>query len=108
MSKKKKASAKKTRAKSTVARKPASRARRRPGKRAVGAATPKVQLKPIKVLIDRAIADLQRLPPTEATDITIRHLQTCSMAFGDICDPETPGGCAPNMEFPREALTTPR
>jgi hypothetical protein len=37
--------------------------------------------------------------------LTIKHLQTCSMAFGDICDPETPGGCAPTMEFPREALT---
>jgi hypothetical protein len=105
VSKKKKPSAKKPRAKSASRRKPASRKPSRAVKRSVGPATPKVQLKPIKVLIDRAIADLQRLPPTEATDLTIKHLQTCSMAFGDICDPETPGGCAPTMEFPREALT---
>ena len=106
MSKKKKKSAKKTRAKSSSRRKPATRPRRRAVKRTASAAPAKVQLKPIKVLIDRAIADLQRLPPTEATDLTLRHLQSCSMAFGDICDPETPGGCAPTMEFPREALAT--
>ena len=106
MSKKK--SAKKTRAKSASRRKTASRPRRRAVKRTASAAPRKVQLKPIKILIDRAIADLQRLPPTEATDLTLRHLQTCSMAFGDICDPDTPGGCAPNMEFPREALATSR
>ena len=106
MAKKKKTSAKKTRAKSASHRKPASRPRRGAVKRGASTAPAKVQLKPIKVLIDRAITDLQKLPPTEATDITLRHLQSCSMAFGDICDPETPGGCAPNMEFPREALAT--
>ena len=105
---KKKSAKKKTRAASASRRKPASRtttrrtaspARQKPGT---------VQLKPIRVLIDRAIADLQKLPPTEATDSTLRHLQSCSMAFADICDPETPGGCAPTMEFPREALATSR
>ena len=106
MSKKKQTSAKKTRAKSASRRKTASRPRRRAVKRTTS--TPKVQLKPIWVLIDRAIANLQKLPPTEAIDSTIRHLQTCSMAFGDICDPETPGNCAPTMEFPREALATSR
>lgn len=105
MSKKKKPSAKKARATAASRRKPASRARSRTVKRAARPAARKVQLKPIKVLIDRAIADLQRLPPTEATDVTIKHLQTCSMAFGDICDPATPGGCGPDMEFPREAFT---
>ena len=101
MSKKKKkpAPAKKTKAKS------ASRPRSGARKRTASPAPPKVQLRPIKVLIDRAIATLQRLPPTEATDITIKHLQTCSMAFSDICDPATPGGCGPDMEFPREAST---
>ena len=103
MSKKKKTPAKKTRAKSASRRKPATRSRSGAGKRLAGPppAEPKVQLRPIKVLIDRAIADLQRLPQSEATDVTIKHLQTCSMAFSDICDPDTPGGCAPNMEFPR-------
>ena len=105
MSKKKKPSAKKPRAKAASRRKPASRSRSRTVKRAASPATPKIQLRPIKVLIDRAIANLQRLPPTEATDITIKHLQTCSMAFSDICDPATPGGCGPDMEFPREAST---
>ena len=103
MSKKKKPSAKKPRANAASRRKPASRSRSRTVKRAASPSTPKVQLRPIKVLIDRAIANLQRLPPTEATDITIKHLQTCSMAFSDICDPATPGGCGPDMEFPRGA-----
>lgn len=107
MSKKKKkpAPAKKTKAKSASRRKLASRPRSGARKRTASPTTPKVQLRPIKVLIDRAIATLQRLPPTEATDITIKHLQTCSMAFSDICDPATPGGCGPDMEFPREAST---
>ena len=105
MSKKKKPSAKKPRAKVASRRKPAGTSRSRTVKRAASPATPKVQLRPIKVLIDRAIATLQRLPPTEATDITIKHLQTCSMAFSDICNPATPGGCGPDMEFPREAST---
>jgi hypothetical protein len=105
VSKKKKTPAKKTRAKSPSRRKPASRPRRPVVKRPTSKAPATVQLKPIKVLVDRAIADLQRLPPTEATEHTLRHLQSCSMAFADICDPETPGGCAPTMEFPREALT---
>jgi hypothetical protein len=108
VSKKKKTSAKKTQAKSASRRKTASRPRRRAVTRKASTAPPRIQLKPIWVLIDRAIADLQKLPPTEATDLTIKHLQTCSMAFGDICDPNTPGGCAPNMEFPREALATSR
>jgi hypothetical protein len=59
----------------------------------------KIQLKPIKVLVERALVDLRRLPPTEATDITIKHLEACSMALGDICDPQTAGGCGPIMEF---------
>lgn len=98
MSKKK--SAKKTRAASAARRKttkPRSSSVRR---KARGTPPPrKIQLKPIKVLVDRALVDLQRLPPTEATEITVRHLQACSAALGDICDPNTPGGCGPHMEF---------
>jgi hypothetical protein len=111
----KKKSAKKTRAASASRRTPASRSRSRvvkpkpKAKAKAGPTEPKIQLKPILVLVDRAIAGLQKLPPTEATDITIRHLQTCAMALGDICDPNTPGGCGPNMEFPPlEALATSR
>lgn len=96
MSKKK--SAKKTRGASASRRKPASRSRSN-GSKAKPRPVRKIQLRPIQVLIDRAIADLQKLPPTEATDVTLRHLQTCSMAFDDICDPETLGGCGPTMEF---------
>ena len=59
----------------------------------------KIQLKPIKVLIDRTISNLQKLQPTEATETTIKHLQMCSMTLADICDPNTPGGCGPHMEF---------
>lgn len=100
MSKKK--SAKKTRAASAKRRKATKS--RAAGARRKSAASPRpgtIQLKPIKVLIDRAIGDLQKLPPTEGTDRTLKHLQSCSMAFDDICDPENPSGCAPNMEFPR-------
>jgi hypothetical protein len=100
----KKKSAKKTRAASAARRKPTkSRASRGRSRSAATRRPGTVQLKPIKVLVDRAIADLRKLPPTDATDITIKHLETCSMAFDDICDPETPGGCGPSMEFPLEA-----
>jgi hypothetical protein len=106
----KKKSAKKTRAASATRRKAtksrSSSARRKRG----GARRPrKIQLKPIKVLVDRALVDLRRLPPSDATDITIKHLESCSMALGDICDPMTPGGCGDTMEFPFPlALTTSR
>lgn len=106
MSKKK--SVKKTRAASTSRRKGASKSRSRRPKAAARPTTRTVQLKPIKVLVDRAITDLQKLPPTDAIEQTLKHLQTCSLAFEDICNPETPGGCAPTMEFPREALATSR
>ncbi len=104
MSKKK--SAKKTRAASASRRKPAtSRSTSRRKKSVTRPPRPgKVQLKPIHVLVTRAIEDLQRLPPSEATDITIKQLQHCSMALGDICDPDTPGGCGPIMEFPQNVL----
>lgn len=108
MSKKK--SAKKARSASASRRKPA--AARSSSRRKKTASKPryprKVQLKPIHVLVTRAIADLQRLPPSESTDITIKQLQHCSMALGDICDPQTPGGCGPNMEFPTDALAMSR
>jgi hypothetical protein len=69
----------------------------------------KIQLKPIKVLVERALVDLRRLPPTEAIDITIKHLESCSMALSDICNPATPGGCGDTMEFDFPlALTTSR
>jgi hypothetical protein len=81
------------------AKKPARKMRAAAPRRKTAPAQRKVQMKPIKMMIDRAIADLQRLPPTESTDITLRNLQTCAAAFGDICDPNTPGGCSPTMEF---------
>lgn len=98
---KKKSAKKRTRAASATRRKATKS--RASGARRKSVASPRprtIQLKPIKVLIDRAIADLQKLPPTDATDRTLKHLQTCSMAFDDICDPENPSGCAPTMEFP--------
>lgn len=100
MSKKK--SAKKRPRTASASRRKATKPRAS-GARRKAAARPRpgtIQLKPIKVLIDRAIADLQKLPPTEGTEHTLKHLQTCSMAFDDICDPENPAGCAPTMEFP--------
>ena len=102
MSKKK--SVKKKRAASASRRKGAIKSRSRRPKSAARTKAGTVQLKPIKVLVDRAILDLQKLPPTDAIEQTIKHLQTCAMAFEDICNPETPGNCAPTMEFPRESL----
>ena len=99
---------KKTRAASSTRRKGASKSRSRRTKAAGRPSARTVQLKPIKVLVDRAITDLQKLPPTDAIEQTLKHLQTCSLAFEDICNPETPGGCAPTMEFPREALAISR
>ena len=97
----KKKTAKKARASSAPRRKPA----RSTGARAAlsAPASRKIQLKPIHVLIERAMSDLRGLPPTEATDITLRQLEAASMAVGDICDPDTPGGCGPSMEFPLNA-----
>lgn len=106
MSKKK--SAKKTRSKSASRRKTASRPRRSAVKRTASTAPPKVQLKPIKVLIARAIAGLQRLPPSDAYNLTIERLQRCEMEFDSICNPINPDGCGPIMEFPRETLATSR
>jgi hypothetical protein len=108
VSKKKKQSATKTRAKSASRRKTASRPRRGAVKRTASTAPAKIQLKPIKVLIGRAIAGLQRLPPSDAYNLTIERLQRCEMEFNSICNPLDPDGCGPNMEFPREAVATSR
>jgi hypothetical protein len=99
----KKKTAKKARAASAPRRKAATS--RATGRRTAlsAPASRKIQLKPIHVLIERAMADLRVLPQTEATDITLRQLEAASMAMGDICDPDTPGGCGPTMEFPLNA-----
>ena len=60
----------------------------------------KVQLKPIIVLIERAIVDLKRLPPAESIELALKQLEIARMAVSDVCDPNTPGGCGPAMEFP--------
>ena len=96
MSKKK--SAKKKGAAASRRKPTTSRSSRRPRVAAVPSRR-RIQLKPIYVLVERALVDLRRLPPSEATDITIKHLEACAMALGDICDPDTPGGCGPSMEF---------
>jgi len=97
----KKKASKKTRA--AAARKPAksrsSRGRRKapiPSRSTSG----KVQLKPILVLIGRAIEDLKRLPPAESIDLAIKQLEIARMAIDDVCNPNIPGGCGPTMEFP--------
>lgn len=80
----------------TTSRRSSSRGR----SKATASARPrKIQLKPIRVLVDRALVDLRRLPPTEAIEITIKHLESCAMALGDICNRATPGGCGDTMEF---------
>jgi hypothetical protein len=97
----KKKPTRKTRSASAAARKPtksrSSRARRGPSVRPQSG---KVQLKPIIVLIERAIADLKRLPASDSTDLAIKQLEIARMAVSDVCDPNIPGGCAPTMEFP--------
>ena len=95
--------------KATKKSRPASAAGRRPTKsrssRGARAAAPpprsgKVQLKPIIVLIERAIVDLKRLAPSESTDLAIKQLEVARMAIGDVCAQNPPDGCGPTMEFP--------
>jgi hypothetical protein len=96
----KKKPAKKTRPASAAARRPT---KSRSSRGRAGAPPPKsgkVQLKPIIVLIERAIADLKRLPPTESTDLALKQLEIARMAVSDVCDPNMPGNCTPTMEFP--------
>ena len=99
MSKKK--ATRKTRSAAAAARKPtksrSSRVRRATAARPKSG---KVQLKPILVLIERAIVDLRRLPPAESIDLAIKQLEVARMAIGDVCDPAISGNCAPTMEFP--------
>lgn len=99
MSKKK--ASKKPRSKSVAARKPA-KSRSSLARRAAAAPpkSGKVQLKPILVLIERAIADLRRLPTTDSSELAIKQLEIARMAIGDVCDSNNPGNCAPTMEFP--------
>lgn len=107
MSKKK--SSKKTPARSSSRRtSAAARSRSRGPKPKAGPAVPKIQLKPIRVLIARAIAGIERLPPTDSYKLTIERLRRCEMELDMICDPTSVDGCGPIMEFPREALTTSR
>lgn len=93
---KKKTAKKKPQPRSAAARKPA-KAR---SSRGVGAppSQGKVQLKPIIVLIERAIVDLKRLPVTDSTGLALKQLETARMAVDDICT--APGGCGPTMEYP--------
>lgn len=107
MSKKK--SAKKPRAAAATRRKaPKARSSARARRSAAAPPPRKIRLKPIKVLVDRAIADLQKLPPTEAIETTLKHLRTCSMLMAEICDPNK-SGCGETMEFDfPAALTTSR
>jgi len=95
----KKKPAKKARPASAAGRKPAKSrsSRARPGTRA---GSGKVQLKPIIVLIERAIADLKRLPPTDSTGLAIKQLEIARMAIDDVCAQGPPDGCGPAMEFP--------
>ena len=106
MSKKK--SAKKPRAAAASRRKAAKSRSAARGRRSAAAPPPrKIRLKPIKVLIDRAIADLEKLPRTEPIELTLKHLRTCSMLMSEICkDPDGP--CGETMEFDVSALVTSR
>jgi hypothetical protein len=97
----KKKATKKKRSASAAARKPTTSRSSAPRRKAARPRQPgKVQLKPIIVLIERAIVDLKRLPPAESTDMAIKQLEIARMAISDVCDPAVPGNCTPTMEFP--------
>ena len=106
MSKKK--TTKKSRATSASSRRAATRSASRGAKRKPRQTVRKIQLKPIRVAIVRAIEFLKKLPPSDVYNLTIERLQRCEMELNDICDPNNPSGCGPIMEFPREALATSR
>ena len=89
----------------SAARKPAkSRSSRARSSAAVRPKSGTVRLKPIIVLIERAIADLRRLPLTDATDLAIKQLEVARMAIDDVCNRAAPDGCGPTMEFPATAV----
>jgi hypothetical protein len=105
----KKKTTKKSRATSASSRRAAAtRSASRGVKRKARQTVRKIQLKPIRVAIARAIEFLKKLPPSNTYNLTIERLQRCEMELNDICDPNNPDGCGPNMEFPREALATSR
>ena len=89
----------------SAARKPAkSRSSRGSRTSAVRPQSGRVRLKPIVVLIERAIADLKRLPPAASTDLAIKQLEVARMAIDDVCNRAAPDGCGPTMEFPPTAI----
>jgi hypothetical protein len=105
----KKKTTKKSRATSASSRRAAAtRSASRGAKRKPRQTVRKIQLKPIRVAIARAIEFLKKLPPSDVYNLTIERLQRCEMELNDICDPNNPSGCGPIMEFPREALATSR
>ncbi|HET7694414.1 MAG TPA: hypothetical protein VFK57_01800 [Vicinamibacterales bacterium] len=59
-----------------------------------------IELKPIRAEIGRVIEALRGLPQTDRTKNTLERLQRMSADFDDICDPENPFGCGPDMAFP--------
>lgn len=60
----------------------------------------RVELKPIRAQIVRAVERLRGIEATERTRLTIERLERCVAEFDDICDPNNPFGCGPDMAFP--------
>jgi hypothetical protein len=81
---------------SLPARRPSSRATKPKGQPPVR----RIQLKPIRIALVRAVERLKESTPTEAVKITIERLERCLAEFNAICDPNAPDGCGPNMDFP--------
>lgn len=79
-----------------AARRPSSRATKPKGKPPVR----RIQLKPIRIALVRAVERLKECTPNEATKTTIERLERCMAEFAAICDPNAPDGCGPNMDFP--------
>ena len=76
------------------------RSSRRPSRRTTGGEPLtgyRVELKPILASIEKAVAGLRAMPPTEAIKITVERLERCAFEFNAICGN---GDCGPDMAFP--------
>lgn len=98
MAKKKRAG---TTRKTVARRKPASRAKRAK-KRSTGAG--RVDLKAIRRQLEVSAARLETLSARGVRTDTVRQrLETMMSELDNLCDPNNPDGCGPDMVFPPTA-----
>lgn len=91
---------KKKRVASATRRKSATKRSRRKVAPKARPGSGRIELKPVRAVIAQTIERLNRLEPTDRVKLTVERLQRCVAEFDDICDPQNPEGCGPDMAFP--------